>query len=609
MRWLGGFCGPRRALSRVPVGAALVASDAPACWRVGRWNGAELRWRRSERGFVAIVGCCGVSDGEFGGLVEHGVPDDVAWRWSGSYVVVEIETARTRIWTDLGSAWPIYTTSMDGGVYWGSSSRALAALSGTRPDLDRLSAWLLAPAVPALLVGRSSFAGVEWVPPGHRLTLSADGTRTTARVWSAGACGDSPADRMRTELSAAVALRVRSAAALTADLSGGYDSTSLAMLAAEVLAPNRSIVGVTVHPDGYTSGGDLTYARAAASARPGLVHRLLPLGMEHAPYSSLADVPVTDEPAPSTIAYARFTGQLRWMRDTFGTDCHLTGDGGDSLLLSPPIMLADLIATGQYRRALVETTRWARFRRLSSRRLIAAAIRTARSTRPEALAALAVHLSDNRRTVSAGGDIHWCATDPVPAWATDQARERAASLASATAKRAETVDAGLFSSVVLAEAMAEVGRSARADIQLAEDVGVPLHNPFTDSRVIDASLSVPLDHRAGPAAYKPVLREAMANLFPDVLATRTSKGDFNPDHYGGMRTNLAALHSLADGRLAGFRLVQPAALRSTLAMTAAGLPVAVSTVEPAVAAEVWLQVLDRTPPVVWSAPQRETVAP
>ncbi|EFL12449.1 asparagine synthase [Streptomyces sp. AA4] len=344
----------------------------------------------------------------------------------------------------------------------------------------------------------------------------------------------------------------------------------------------------------------MDYARLAAQ-HAGVAHRLLPLTGEHAPYSGLREVRATDEPAPSTVAHARFAGQLRWIRDTIGTDCHLTGDGGDSLLCTPPIMLADLVATGRRRRAVVETMRWARLRRLPAWPLLAAARRTARTSRADALAALARGLRIGGSSTTQDGHIGWHATEPVPPWATADARGRASAMADRAATRAVDVPAGMFATTLTAEGMAEVGRSARADIQLAEHVGVALANPFTDSCVVDACLSVPLGERPGPASYKPVLAAAMGSLFPPRLAARTTKGDFTPDHYGGMRANLPALHDLADGRLAALGLVDPDALRRSLTLTAAGLPAPFSTVEPAVAAEVWLRALDREPPIAWTA--------
>lgn len=143
-----------------------------------------------------------------------------------------------------------------------------------------------------------------------------------------------------------------------------------------------------MHPEGVTTGGDVSYARQAGQ-HPGIVHRLMPLGPRHAPYSNLDAVPATDEPAPSTIAYAYFSAQLQWMRAEFGSDCHMTGDGGDSLLCSPPIMLADLVAARRYWRALVETIGWARLRRLAVWPLLVDAWRTARTPREDAFRTLA----------------------------------------------------------------------------------------------------------------------------------------------------------------------------------------------------------------------------
>lgn len=197
------------------------------------------------------------------------------------------------------------------------------------------------------------------------------------RVWHPRPCAADHATLLRQELAAAVAVRVDAASAPTADLSGGYDSTSLALLAANRLRPARTLVGVTVHPEGVTGGGDLTYARHAASYRSGIEHRLMPLTAIHLPYSAFDVVPVTDEPAPSTIAHAQFSAQLRWMRNELGSDCHLTGDGGDALLTTPPVLLAELVARRRYRRALAEAFGWARLRRVPVWPLLVDAIHVA----------------------------------------------------------------------------------------------------------------------------------------------------------------------------------------------------------------------------------------
>jgi asparagine synthase (glutamine-hydrolysing) len=601
MLWFGGFSGPS-SFARAPVDARKLWDQDSGCWVIGIWPDHELRTTRTGGRGLAVLGRCGITAGDLARMAIHGVPDDVAWRWPGSYTVVAADRDGTTVWTDVGGAWPIYTTSGDSGVYWSSSSRALAGLTGNQVDPDWLAGWLLAPGVPGLLRNRSAFTGIDRVPPGHRLHLPTTGTPTIRPVWQPRSCsGDHPA-RLRAELTAAVAVRVDSASAPTVDLSGGYDSTSLALLAARRLHPHRSVIGVTLHPKGVTEGGDISYARQAAE-HSGIVHRLMPLDARHLPYGNLDAVPATDEPAPSTIAHAYFSAQLQWMRSEFGTDCHMTGDGGDSLLCSPPIMLADLVAARRYRRALVETIRWARLRRLAVWPLLVASMRTARTSRADALRALARRWRTGQGGRTVAGGIGWVPDMAPPRWSTVDGRERAARIAADWADRSHPVPMVDFATCVTADVMARVGRTARADVQLAEHHGVALHNPFVDSRVVDAYLSVPLDERPGPAAYKPIMRDALADLLPASLAARQTKGSFSADFYQGTRANLSALHGLADGRLAELELVNPAALRQTLTAVSAGLPVAFSAVEPAIAAEIWLRAIGAAPTVAWTAAQ------
>ncbi|MGH3856911.1 MAG: asparagine synthase-related protein, partial [Pseudonocardiaceae bacterium] len=86
-----------------------------------------------------------------------------------------------------------------------------------------------------------------------------------------------------------------------------------------------------------------------------------------------------------------------------------------------------------------------------------------------------------------------------------------------------------------------VGRTARADAQLAEAFGLTIHNPYADSSVIAAALSVPPWRRGDPWHYKPLLIMAVGDLLPRVIASRTTKGGFDADHYRGLRANLPAV--------------------------------------------------------------------
>ncbi|SDC20627.1 asparagine synthase (glutamine-hydrolysing) [Actinokineospora iranica] len=540
---------------------------------------------------------------ELARLAVHGVPDDVAWRWPGSYTVVAADDdGRTTIWTDVGGACPIYTLTVDGGVYWSSSSRALAGLTGNHIDPDWLAAWLAARGVSPLVDGRSAFTNVAALPAGHRVSVSANGTVDAQRVWWPRPRHADHVARLRHELTAAVALRVDVAESPTADLSGGYDSTSLVLLAAERLHPGRAVTGVTLHPDGITTGGDASYARLAGRM-PGIDHQWLPLGAEHRPFGELDRVPVTDEPAPSALGYASFRAQLEWLRERRASDCHMTGDGGDALICTPALFLADLVRTRRYGRALADVMRWARLARRSVFPLLGAAVRTARTTRTDALDTVLTSLAEFG-SQAAIGDVAWFPAASPPSWATDGLRERVAALASSAINAGRSTDGDDwpdFTTQHMASVMATTGRTARADVELAAWSGVPLHNPFLDSRLIDVCLSVPLADRRGPAEYKPLMRAAFDDLFPEPLKRRVSKGDMTPDYYQGLRANLAAVTDMADGRLAELRLASPAVLRRIIPLAAAGVPAAYGALETAISAEVWLRAIDTAPAVPWEA--------
>jgi len=154
-----------------------------------------------------------------------------------------------------------------------------------------------------------------------------------------------------------------------------------------------------------------------------------------------------------------------------------------------------------------------------------------------------------------------------------------------------------------------VGRSARSDAQLAETFGIRLHNPFTDSAVIAAALSVPAWERGDPWHYKPLLADALTGLLPSALAVRATKGTFDADHHRGLRANLAALLGLADGHLAALGLIDPGQLRIALRSAAAGLPAPFGLLEPTLAAESWLRAISAAPPPAWERAEATAADP
>lgn len=572
MAWFGGFCGPLRPHRR-PLSSHPLWPRAPGVWVSDSWPAHELCTARHGDRHLAVLGPSSASASDLETLVMSGVPDDVAWTWPGSYTVVQVEADRATIWTDLGCSWPIYTLRVEGGLMWGSSSQLLAELTGYRLDLDQVAARLMGLDVSEAAPERSWFADVTRAPPGHRLTLTDNGRVDLRRVWSPRPRPSDHAQRLRGELGAAVRVRADAACTPTTDFSGGFDSTALGLLAAEHLHPRRAITGITVHPAGVTSGGDIDYAREAG-VHPGVRHEFMELTEEHAPYRMLDRLPPVDEPAPSTIAYAYFSGQLSWMSERFGCDCHLTGDGGDGLLLTPLVFLADLVDRRRLLRAWKDAAEWAHLRRVT----VWSALRSARADPTP--------------------------SKPTPSWVTRQARDRC--LGFPRALNPYELDNRTQHAVV--QTMTEVGRTARSDAQIAETFGIALHNPYTDSRVLDTYLSIPLEELPGPARYKPIMRAAMVDLFPAKLARRITKGDASSDHYQGLRRVLPQLREFMDGHLAGLGLIDPLKLHRAMTRAAAGLTDELYPIESAVASEAWLRAVQAAPGVGWTTTPRAATA-
>ncbi|MGW4779347.1 albusnodin/ikarugamycin family macrolactam cyclase [Streptomyces filamentosus] len=589
---IGGFSANRPGLPH-PVGAHVLA--APTAWRSG---GIPVRVARHADRCVLVAGPCGADDGEVRGLARRAVPASVAWRWPGAYAVMEDAGNGVVVHTDPVGALPVYAVAWEGTWAWSTSARFLAALAGSRIDVERLACAVLAPSLPVLAEGRSHFDGVEQLPPGCRVALPPDGSPYAASAtWRPDPVGGPPHLRLRNALTSAVRLRATADPALAGDLSGGLDSTTLSVVAASML--DRPLDAVTVHPEGMTDGADLSYARLAVAASNGrIAHRPLPLTAAHRPYTRLHGVPVTDEPAPSTLTHTRLLGQLRWMRETLGTRTHLTGDGGDSVLFQPPAHLADLVHHGHYRRAAGEAVGWARLRRTPVTPLLRDAAAMARTTRTQALARLATNPGERLGT----GDVRWFPTLPVPPWATPDALRLLARAAERAAARPDVLPRLDASVRVLVDEIREVARTAAADAELAASEGIDLHNPFLDARVVDAILRTPLRDRPPLHAYKPTLTKAFADTLPAEVRARTTKGGFEADHYSGMRAALPELLDSAGLRLAALGLLDLARFRADVRRASAGVPMPLATIEQALTVDAWLHAIDRTPPPVWASP-------
>ncbi|MBB5937325.1 asparagine synthase (glutamine-hydrolyzing) [Streptomyces zagrosensis] len=533
--------------------------------------GTTVRQAESEGGRrLAVFGPCGATDSELERLARRTDLrefDAAATAWAGSYALaLDDGTGSFFLWPDPAGSCPLYVAEIDGVSVWASSSLALASLLGSRPDTAWLAAHLVHPT--AWTPGRSAWTGVEQVPPGHRWTAPRDGAPFSVPYWRpSSSVWPEAVDRLRLDLSNSVLIRVSGREA-SSDLSGGLDSSTLAAYAAQC----GPVVGVTFHPKGRESGGDVDHARAVARAFPSIRHRFMALGREHLPFTDLDPLVLTDEPAPSSVTIAQLFHQFALLTEE-GASVHLTGDGGDSLFMPPPVHLADLARSGRFVRLAHDAQAWGRLYRSSPWPAMAAAWNA-----PDRL----------------GG-----ASIPKP-WLNRQATTLAESVIST-----DTAPDGLgYADRHLLSEARYVGRTAATEDQLAATYGIEMHNPFTDARVLEAVLSVSAAARWSARRYKPLLTDAVAGLLPSEVLRRGSKGLFAVEHHHGLRANQASVLELADGRLADLGLVCPAVLRSILRRAVLGVDVPWGLLEPLLGTELWLRASDTaTESVRWEGRQ------
>jgi asparagine synthase (glutamine-hydrolysing) len=225
---------------------------------------------------------------------------------------------------------PLYwARTPSGSVVFASEIKALFACGLISPhvDEDAVAAYLAHGWVPA---PDTLWRGVWKVPPGHRLTINADGSVALDRYWKAEPAAGVPAttegaSRHLTDLlDDSVGLQLRSDVPLGALLSGGIDSALLVALAARRL--DRPLKTYTVRFEGGKI--DESPLAAQVAARYGTDHTVFDLSMgdvaSHLPTLAwYCDEPLADASLlPNHLIEAVLGREVR---------VALNGTGGDEL--------------------------------------------------------------------------------------------------------------------------------------------------------------------------------------------------------------------------------------------------------------------------------------
>ncbi|WP_285729290.1 albusnodin/ikarugamycin family macrolactam cyclase [Nocardiopsis sp. ATB16-24] len=591
MRWVAGHHHTHPPHT-IPTTAVTLTDHHIPVWMMGV---PPHRSVTTDQAVVTVVGRCAANDTELRAAAEKSLRTrdwSVFTHWAGSYLTVLTTRQESVVVPDLAGIWPLYYTHHDHGWFWATRARPLAQATCAALDVEVLAAHMAAPLVEELRATRSLWHGIHQVPPGHTLHLAHDRATIIAPAPLSGLDPDQVPERLRTALTEAVALRTPESEQVSADLSGGMDSTAIALLAART----TEVYAVTYTTSGLGNHTDLHHARTAAAITPAITHHLAHGGTDTLPYTNLRQITATDTPALDLRAWSRHRAYLTPAAEA-GSTVHLTGNGGDNVLSTGPAHLADLLISGHHRRAWTQTLAHARLWRVPVHRLARAVHRLACTRYPDALRALADNLEHRTRPLRLERTLTWTAPTATAAWLVPAMGHL---LAHQARHIAETHDAHQR---LLPGQWADhrglryyaAGHTTFRDLA-HQDLGVDISAPFLDNTLVRATLAAPSWTRADAHRFKPTLRQAMTGVLPSGVWERESKDAFTTHAYQGLRHNASAIRDLLTTAYLGeLGVIETAPVLAALDRAVDGRTAPLGALAQIITTEMWMRSLKDEP--------------
>ncbi len=600
---------------RLRGGREITGLAGTRIWEAGHEAG-EVRTACSPDGVgLVAVGCCLATQQELDSALDALERGDFAsaTRLPGSYLTVAGTRDGVRVAGDRAGGVTVYWLPLEEQVLWATAAVPLAAVAGARADLSLLLGSFMLTGVDGL-AGHSLFHRVRRVPPGHVLVLPDHRPARTApaRENSPSISLTEGAVRLRAAVRTAVARRVQAAGRLSADLSGGIDSSSIACLA----AADRPLLAVTYTDPHLAGDDDPRYARRLADTVPGITHQVVngqDTGGHFAGLEDLQTLPRTDTPSFTLGLIAIKDAQFAPVT-AHASAAHLTGRGGDDVLDAVRSHPVDLYLSGHRIEALRRAADYARARRSGVHRMWGELLRTAGTGYPQALAALATSLARPPVAARPYGAapweaMRWCSTTAAAPWLTRGGQRVLSVLVETRAAQADPA-------VSPARLHERLGLELMADGHATFDAiararwGIPLHAPFLDPTVVDAALAIEPGERVRSGVYKALARTVFDGLVPGFLLHRATKTTFASSVYAGLRRNAPALRGIVSGSaLAGAGLIDARRVLDDLERAVQGVPAPLAGLHALVVTELWLATHDTARHTWWERDEEDVPCP
>lgn len=471
-------------------------------------------------------------------------------RLDGHYAAVIGDTATGCVLgaRDVMGGYPLFWAVQADTVAFSTSVRPLLALLPSRTlNLEYLAEFLMAPGPRNEGAGEAcAYAGIHRVVPRTTVRLYV-ATRRVERhhSWDWLEHRIDPgttqlqdiAEHYRELLTAAVRERMRGRTA--AHLSGGMDSTSVALLARELIrsgvreAPLHTLS--LVYPQLPVLAQERPYLDSVLSQDDAWVAHLVPTEAL-LNFGAFGDAPLHEEPYAG-LWRLETDRALVQVAAQAGAATMLSGAGADDLLEGQPFYLADLLRRGRLLKVWRDATTWARARNGNVWDILS----------PFGFAPLTAAWRQSglghlwRRSPR---PLHEHHEGTIPPWVVPDFARRYDLRGRAHANARQIY--GLCRHPGLSVALRAITNMAGDVVRwsVATPLGVTIAHPFLDRRLVCFGLGLQERLPPQPGQMKPVLAEAMRGMLPDRIRHRRTKGHFSEVYHLGLARHLPSLSAM-----------------------------------------------------------------
>lgn len=476
--------------------------------------------------------------------------------------------------SDYAGVRPLYYCRRGGTLFWSTRIERVVEMTGCDAiDQRYVGAFLTGECDPH----RTIWADVRVVPSGHAVTITSSGESVDA-FWVAPVADeiaykshDRYVDEFRALFRDAVAVRLQTPGSVIAELSGGWDSSSVVCMAARLI---RS---------GAVSAKDLTtvsYVYAGSKDTP-YIHEVRSHADVRGVELSLDQYPLASEEAASVPGegWTAVYSAVAKCAERLGVRTLLTGQAGDMIaanFFDDSLQVAGRLRRLQFRRGLREALAWSRVLRRPVVDILLKGVYAAcqgpsgNGALYQARPATPSETSLTRRFAMASmsaGDATW-----FGGWMQARPERRRHFLQLANTRR------------------------LRALRPLEPVRHLDYTHPFAHRPLVEFLMSVPNDVLCRPGEPRRLMRAALGDLLPDRVRRRRSKALFGAPWLASLRPLAVTLLREPSLLVAEYGWVDQAAVRTRLQRLVQGLECNEPQLRRIVLLECWLRQMKTSSP-------------